>query len=1188
MPRAKKGIGRRYKKQRPIDGVAYVPASIADPDVNDASINNENDIAKSFDESSSVDPTVNTMALSPRGGCSTNLSKNHTIVDVRSSSGRCFTNHGVNDNGNLLESTPVSPISLRNFEKDNEMSPNTSVITNVCNPSRTLNVNVMNSDVDSSTDNSVTNDASKSNSIGLLDSHSDADDSHKSNNTKNDGIFRSYDIRRRHVREIKKYIKALKTKEQKVAIVSDLFNDYEILPLLRSAGIVPPNEALANKRLLEQFRKQLIRSSVKDSSRGRINNDLQSYRINAVGMLMDSPMNNDDELKFNKDVFRVISNNNSLPRTSARRLMQKAVTQRQRLSKQDKGITWSIISHRNSYDTKQTKLNASLFDWIINHQHVIASPILKDTVIVKVPNPDGSFRKERVGKLLLEISVRALHQDMMKEPPLGFDGAYCPITKKLIISERHLRNILPPQLKRMSVSQKQMCGCECCTIMKMTHECLLQFRKKQVEVHRNQFRSSIRTRHSSNDSSIYDDYRNEIFNDNCLKFPTPQLVIETITCEHPHTQIPRWECVMGRCKKCPNLSIPYLESIPSSPLSRISYGSYQFQSRCKIHGILNKDNAACPQCELLMQKKIIEVPEKIFKRKEIVHDECSINDFHTNIYIPMLRKFKYHLALVIILSKNYCKKMRQEAFLKHEDWFLSERDYAERLVKELDGEIQSEHFGDNATLSIEGCTLQYHKKAIVTNDMLDNSIVKMDFHSHFSDHSRQDAATTFEHMCVMLDNHRDKHGPFSRKCVILDHTDGCAKQYRSGNALYLLNIVALKYNITIDRAVCAPGHGKSIIDGMNAVDKHYLRQIMDISGTTRTDNVETRMSIFSKRNKSEVSFAKECARLCSLNRRKYGVLNSAPYNARKQKLSERFYHIQEHSDVRYAGISKGTKGWKNVKNQSGNGMQHYYNFRADPALGKDLIACRRIPCACNSCIQQLKEPWIPHLSYDKQPRYKPNDSSCILWNVLGEYNNWIIISIIDRSPNTKMSTTNIDNSVFESAIHSRSLAMSSVIEVGNYAAISTTDIKAVSGYYVCVITSNPYSLPESFSNGSEQIPAGEIVCDVTWLNPVPHCRTMFSHGMKDEIHLHSKVRVQHVVDEKVTFSKLTSANNLPKSMRSTFKALLSKNTIIIDDECHDEIIETIHTLNHLDFEEYFYSSEDIIDSDEDSLFDDVV
>ena len=60
--------------------------------------------------------------------------------------------------------------------------------------------------------------------------------------------------------------------------------------------------------------------------------------------------------------------------------------------------------------------------------------------------------------------------------------------------------------------------------------------------------------------------------------------------------------------------------------------------------------------------------------------ECSIDDFHSKIYNPMLRKYKYHLALVIILSKNYCKKMRNEAFLQHANWFLSEIEIMQNVL----------------------------------------------------------------------------------------------------------------------------------------------------------------------------------------------------------------------------------------------------------------------------------------------------------------------------------------------------------------------------------------------------------------------------------------------------------------------------------------------------------------------------
>ena len=176
-------------------------------------------------------------------------------------------------------------------------------------------------------------------------------------------------------------------------------------------------------------------------------------------------------------------------------------------------------------------------------------------------------------------------------------------------------------------------------------------------------------------------------------------------------------------------------------------------------------------------------------------------------------------------------------------------------------------------------------------------------------------------------------------------------------------------------------------------------------------------------------------------------------------------------------------------------------------------------------------------------------------------------------------------SVFRSAMQSRSLAMVSVMEKGNYAAISTTDANAISGYYLCLLTSNAYTLQEPYTNKSERIAAGELVCNITWLNPVPHCRTMFSHGMKDEIHLQSVVRIQHVVDENVKFSYLTSSASLPKPMKCHLKSLMDKNTIIIDDCCHDEIVENIHARSHLDYDEYFYSSEDQMDSDNDSIFD---
>ena len=75
--------------------------------------------------------------------------------------------------------------------------------------------------------------------------------------------------------------------------------------------------------------------------------------------------------------------------------------------------------------------------------------------------------------------------------------------------------------------------------------------------------------------------------------------------------------------------------------------------------------------------------------------QSDISTFHHNVYLPAMRKYNHHICLASILSKNYCKKMRYDAFEDNKHWLFSERD--ERLTKELDAEIQSDHFGDNQT-----------------------------------------------------------------------------------------------------------------------------------------------------------------------------------------------------------------------------------------------------------------------------------------------------------------------------------------------------------------------------------------------------------------------------------------------------------------------------------------------------------
>ena len=62
--------------------------------------------------------------------------------------------------------------------------------------------------------------------------------------------------------------------------------------------------------------------------------------------------------------------------------------------------------------------------------------------------------------------------------------------------------------------------------------------------------------------------------------------------------------------------------------------------------------------------------------------------------------------------------------------------------------------------------------------------------------------------------------------TIWENADGCAEQYRCVTALYLMSFLSQRNSIIFDRGISAPGHGKEVVGGLNAVDKRYRYQLM--------------------------------------------------------------------------------------------------------------------------------------------------------------------------------------------------------------------------------------------------------------------------------------------------------------------------------------------------------------------------
>ena len=97
-------------------------------------------------------------------------------------------------------------------------------------------------------------------------------------------------------------------------------------------------------------------------------------------------------------------------------------------------------------------LRQEIVDWTIKISNVRQSPITCDTLLIA----DADTKvKRRVPKLLLECSMRQLHNEIIASPDdVGLIGAKHANTSGVIISDRMLRSLAPPQLRPHIVNKK--------------------------------------------------------------------------------------------------------------------------------------------------------------------------------------------------------------------------------------------------------------------------------------------------------------------------------------------------------------------------------------------------------------------------------------------------------------------------------------------------------------------------------------------------------------------------------------------------------------------------------------------------------------------------------------------------------------------------------------------------------------
>ena len=113
--------------------------------------------------------------------------------------------------------------------------------------------------------------------------------------------------------------------------------------------------------------------------------------------------------------------------------------------------------------------------------------------------------------------------------------------------------------------------------------------------------------------------------------------------------------------------------------------------------------------------------------------------------------------------------------------------------------------------------------------------------------------------------------------TIWENTDGFAEQYRCTSSLYLMSVIYRCYSVTIDRGISAPGNGKEVVDGLNAVDKRYMQKLISNVQLPGSNIFDPQTQVYNSNQNNDVSLAKEFQQHLTKEHRKNGVIGQGRY-----------------------------------------------------------------------------------------------------------------------------------------------------------------------------------------------------------------------------------------------------------------------------------------------------------------------
>ena len=239
--------------------------------------------------------------------------------------------------------------------------------------------------------------------------------------------------------------------------------------------------------------------------------------------------------------------------------------------------------------TQDRKDKTCSFIW--HHPHVVVSPNKNDTLLV--PDDNNPSKKVRKTKLLLQGSVRELHNDIVRQLE------DCTKGNKMILSDSTLRSILPPEVCPMTDNCKQTCCCINCVQMKLHQTTCNHYKRfllKKLKSNLDATRLGARSRKPLLKKC-------QSCQNCCHTDESVGKAIQNIICKPCHDTASNdrlkdlcdIKCALGKCDNCPKFK---QHSIEANCDEMISFQSCQCVHRCSEHGALPSGESVCRCCEI--------------------------------------------------------------------------------------------------------------------------------------------------------------------------------------------------------------------------------------------------------------------------------------------------------------------------------------------------------------------------------------------------------------------------------------------------------------------------------------------------------------------------------------------------------------------------------------------------------------